>query len=541
MSVELKSPQEPVLAMDQIQGIAVPGFLKPHQTLIGLRLPPAAGLPAAKAWLRQLADELSSAAVTLQDRRARRAEARAQGKRHVQREGVALVGMACSAPGLAALTQGAENLPGAAFHIGLPGRSQFLGDPTDAAAEGNPANWVTGGPGNVPDLMLIVAGDHRALVDQRVEALLPALQAAQLTVIYQEDGDIRTDHWDGMSMRGHEHFGFDDGVSQPGIRGRASDRPDDYITERYLAPEAAPDAWQYGLPGQELLWPGEFVIGYPAASPDPLLAGPVNEPSPDWAHNGSFLVFRRLRQDVSLFWNTMKGKAAELSALPGFDGMTDEKLASRVVGRWMSGAPVARTPDADDPALGRDRLANNQFRYGSNTPKLPVTGYEDTYPRAKADPAGITCPWAAHIRKVNVRDAGSDMGGGDASCTRRLLRIGLPFGAPLPDRFTPPADDPQGGNRGLLFLSVQASIEDQFEFLQTRWMNDPSRPKMPGGHDLFVGQNPAQGEDRVRSCPVFGSGLQQARVSTNAEWVIPTGGGYFFLPSLEAIRDVLGG
>src|SRR5262249_19967409 len=30
-------PDEPLLAMDDIQGIAVPGFLKPAQTLVGVR------------------------------------------------------------------------------------------------------------------------------------------------------------------------------------------------------------------------------------------------------------------------------------------------------------------------------------------------------------------------------------------------------------------------------------------------------------------------------------------------------------------------
>ncbi|TFW31347.1 Dyp-type peroxidase [Massilia horti] len=539
MTVNRKAPVEPVLEMDDIQGIAVPGFLKPHQTLIALRLPAGPAMAAAKAFLGKLADSISTGAETLADRRLRREQARAQGVRHVRREGRVLVGLGCSAPGLDALTPGASDIASPAFHIGLAGRSALLGDPTNKDAEGHPNNWLVGGPDNAPDLLVVLAGDHRDMVDQRAAALLAEIAQAGLTVLYQEKGDVRSDEWDGMNMRGHEHFGFDDGVSQPGIRGRASPRDDDYITERYLPPAIGRQASLYGLPGQDLIWPGEVVIGYPGSSPDPLLPGQVREPMPDWTRNGSFLVFRRLRQDVGLFWRTMRETAAELARHPGFEGMTDEKLAARVVGRWMSGAPVSRAPDADDVELGKERRANNQFRYDSDTPKLPVEGFDDNFPQAKADPAGITCPWAAHIRKVNVRDSGSDMGGSDATYTRRVLRIGVPFGAPLADRYATLADDPHNGNRGLLFLSVQVSIEDQFEFLQTRWMNDPTRPKTPAGHDLLVGQNPAAGEGRARGCVMFGSGLQQAGVSTKAEWIVPTGGGYFFLPSLSAIRTVL--
>jgi hypothetical protein len=70
-------------------------------------------------------------------------------------------------------------------------------------------------------------------------------------------------------------------------------------------------------------------------------------------------------------------------------------------------------------------------------------------------------------------------------------------------------------------------------------MGDPSRPKMPGGHDLLVGQNDAPGESRVRRCAIFGSGLQQATVATNAQWIVPTGGGYFFIPSITALFAVV--
>ena len=163
------------------------------------------------------------------------------------------------------------------------------------------------------------------------------------------------------------------------------------------------------------------------------------------------------------------------------------------------------------------------------------TPFDDPYPQAKADPLGITCPWGAHIRKVNVRDSGSDVGGGDATYRRRLLRIGIPYGTFLDDK---QKYQDRKGDRGLLFLSIQASIEEQFEFLQTSWMNDDSRPKMPGGNDMIVGQN-AAAAGGVRRCTLIGPKLAAKEVSSASQWVIPTGGGYFFVPSLSALREVL--
>jgi hypothetical protein len=38
----------------------------------------------------------------------------------------------------------------------------------------------------------------------------------------------------------------------------------------------------------------------------------------------------------------------------------------------------------------------------------------------------------------------------------------------------------------------------------------------------------------------MGSGLQAEEFSTDRDWVIPTGGGYFFVPSISALRDEIG-
>jgi Dyp-type peroxidase family len=527
------APSEPILEMEEIQGLAIPGFFKPHMTLIGIRYADGEVLNNFKKILREIVPEISTANATLGNRREFRTQRLVENKRYpLNVPKVVLTAIGFSGTGLGRLTPGAKAIPSEAFQRGLAARSALLGDPADPKNEGYPSKWKVGRPGAELDALLVIAGDERAQVDNRAEGLRNRLRTVGVEIVYDENGDVRADE------PGHEHFGFDDGVSQPGIRGRASAAAEDFVEDRYIDPGVVPEAWLYGRPGQDLVWPGEFVLGYPSTSPDPLVPGPSSPAVPEWTRNGSFLVFRRLRQDVGVFWQTMKDEAARLCKQPGFESFTYESLAARLVGRWRSGAPVNRVPDGDNSELGKNLQANNNFRLDSDTASLPlVDGFHDNFPPAKADPAGITCPWAAHIRKVNVRDSGSDMGGRDATYSRRILRTGIPFGKSLTDRFG--SDDPEKGNRGLLFLSIQSSLEEQFEFLVARWMGDPTRPKMPGGHDVFIGQNAKSGEENQRRCVIFGRGLQQAQIATNAQWVIPTGGGYFFLPSIRALREVL--
>jgi Dyp-type peroxidase family len=521
-------PEEPVLELDDIQGIAVPGFFKPYHRLLYCMFPSSAeSLRALKRILPDLG--VSNGRVTLQDRELHRKRRRASTYRSDEERDGVLCALALSAIGLRKLTPGAARIASPAFQLGLVARSPLLGDPTNRSEEGNPSNWKVGRAGHELDALVVVAGNYPTDVAPRADAVSDMLSSVGVEIKH-EDGMVRAD------LRGHEHFGFNDGVSQPGIRGRQSNDPDSFITERYLAPDVVPEHWLFGYPGQDLVWPGEFVIGYPQTSPDPLVPGTPTRAEPAWTRNGSFLVFRRLRQNVALFWQTMRAEAARLSTLPGFSGMTDVVLASHLVGRWPSGSPIPRVPTVDIPNLGDDQYSNNSFMFDSNTPKPAHREGTppDIYPDAKADPVGIACPLAAHIRKVNTRDSASDMGARSSTYDRRILRVGVPYGVPPKDPYT---DD--GEDRGLFFLGIQASIEEQFEFLQARWINDGTRPKTPGGHDMIVGQNKATASG-TRQCSIFSpTTLAQATVTAGKQWVTATGGGYFFVPSITAIANVL--
>lgn len=95
-------------------------------------------------------------------------------------------------------------------------------------------------------------------------------------------------------------------------------------------------------------------------------------------------------------------------------------------------------------------------------------------------------------------------------------------------------------DRGLLFLGFGLSIENQFEFLQNRWMSNRFTPRSPSGDDIFIGLNGNYGQEGIRAGTIFDPNtLDDYAISTSAQWIIPTSGGYYFNPSLDAIRDVL--
>src|SRR5205807_9132795 len=120
--------------------------------------------------------------------------------------------------------------------------------------------------------------------------------------------------------------------------------------------------------------------------PDPEfdIPGAISTAGPDWADDGSFLVFRRLRQNVGLFQRFLKETATKLSVptpppllvpapqgVPVGDSAADV-VGARCVGRWRSGAPIERTVhprkqgdplknDQDNQFLAVDDCDNNNF------------------------------------------------------------------------------------------------------------------------------------------------------------------------------------
>ncbi|MDQ3638420.1 MAG: hypothetical protein M3426_10575, partial [Actinomycetota bacterium] len=104
------------------------------------------------------------------------------------------------------------------------------------------------------------------------------------------------------------------------------------------------------------------------------------------------------------------------------------------------------------------------------------------------------------------------------------------------------ADAAFPNDRGLNFLCYQADIQEQFEFLQTTWVNNQFFPNLPelndgnnDGHDPIISQNVA---GRTFTLPITATDVPH--LTGIPRWVTTTGGEYFFQPSIDALCQLAG-
>jgi Dyp-type peroxidase family len=398
---------------------------------------------------------------------------------------VSTLNVAFTAAGLAALGVGEAIMRGfpPEFVAGMAARAGALGD----VGDDDPAGWEPAGPHQPGAHVLVMvhapaAADCEAAADAAADAAtaagLAVLARQPLTNLHGPDGDA-----DPMRV---EHFGFADGVSQPAIEGA-------------LAPTTVPGNGTFLGEGRwRPVRPGEFVVGYPDEEEDaPPLPGPAR-----LVRNGTFLVWRKLAQDVAGFRRFL----AERAAVDDPGGAA--RLGAQLVGRWPDGSPYG------------DALADPTR--GDATRAAPGPG------PAGGDAALAACPAGSHIRRANPTGSLPAVRG--LVSRHRLLRRGMPYGPPLP----PGVSEDDGVARGLVFVAYCASIRRQFEFVQREWLNDGNA--VGAGHttDPITG---AGGAWRRFAVP----GPRPRVLGDLPRFVRTRGGAYLFQPSLAALHDLAHG
>jgi Dyp-type peroxidase family len=480
-------PQSQLLRGDRnIQGNVLAGFNKSHQMLLFLSFPDAAVL---RTWLGQVTPRLATnagvAAFNERFSSSRRASGSDPENQFAVWSSLSITKEALAILDPAALQELTDNVGHeAAIRVWLDGAASSelrtaIGDPSTDA-------WLFGAGHPEIHAVLCVAADRSA--DLHLELANQRERAAHLgaTIVFEQRGETLP----GVSA-GHEHFGFKDGISQPGVKG--FDKPNPAKSEEVD-----------GKPGTDLIAAGTFVLGYPRDNGTAVSV-------PAWMFDGSFLVTRRLSQDVPGFWEAVLGQFPTVAALAATDDTTKilspDALAARLVGRWRSGTPTDHEPLSDNRSA-QDPNLDNDFDFAD-------------------DLGGLKTPACAHIRKVYPRSGATSAATPvtEADTTmRRVLRRGIPYGEP----FEPTAGRGHGvdASRGLVFQCYQSSLADQFVFLQQAWINQPDFPNPGTGKDPIMG---AGGPNSVTS------GGTPAEL-TFAAFVQTEGSIFSFTPSIPVLR-----
>ena len=401
------------------------------------------------------------------------------------------VNVGFTAAGLAALGLPAQQL--ATFDTGFQRgatsatTAQNVGDTGESA----PANWIGGlANGTAVHLILSLWVDDDPAVLEKVTATLRAAFAGCITKLSAHDAKALPDN--------HVHFNYRDNIAQPTVLGappRKHDIPDD----------------------QPVVPTGEFLLGYANAS-----GGTYSVQPPQLSTNGSYAAFRILEQDVAGFEQFLNEYAQKA-------GVSVEMLAAKVCGRWRNGNPLELQPD--DPGTFLPDSQINNFNYVAST--LPPD-----------DTLGTKCPIGSHLRRNNPRNGA--VVGTDAT-HHRIVRRAMPYG-PLYDPSAPP--DPNPPPRGLIGYFINASITNQFEFLEGQWnllasfvksATDPNGSADGNavfnisGQDVFLGVNDPSSSSFTLAA-IGAKGAKNTTIKGFSRMITTRGGAYVFFPSITGLR-----
>jgi Dyp-type peroxidase family len=432
------------------------------------------------------------------------------------------------------------------FIDGMSCRADILGDVGPSAPERWDPLWRAGGkpaPVHIWISLNVGAsadGTPLPVLEEWTQWLLGLTQPAGGVALLTGHGAEGAERWqdcsalmepgqDGaMIATPREHFGFTDGISDPVFRGQFGPEAEALAAigggKIAEGPYAEASSWS-------ALETGEFILGHVDEGQEfPVAAFPRG-----LTRNGTFMVWRKLRQDVDAFESYVAAQAETWMRVTAATDRNEanETVRAKMVGRWRSGVPLIVAPtwaqheaimaqyaDCIEIALRKPRDSAEQQRLAAYSKMLTGFRYGD-------DLDGGKCPFGSHIRRANPRDMldpvlSATQGASTLTNRRRILRRGLPYVDP-------------DGQRGVVFMAVCSSIFRQFEFIQQQWMSY--------GLDLEAGND---------TCPLVGHRAQTTKHMVPAgptntvpviagdlpPFVTTRGGDYFFLPSLNAVRMI---
>lgn len=361
-----------------------------------------------------------------------------------------------------------ESDSGSSFRNGMKHRRFNLLFPN---RDPRPSEWEEPYQGDIHAMVSLADDSDNNLQKRTSEVLKELRKIAQVLAI--EHGKVLRNS-KGESI---EHFGYMDGRSNPLFLKQDIDKEIN---------SGGVDKWDPSAPLRLVL---------------------IDDPFSDEKDSyGSYLVFRKLEQDVAGF----NEDVLELSRKLG----TNEALAGAfAVGRFKDGTPV--TVQNND-GIG----AVNNFEYLEN------------------DRSGGRCPFHTHIRKANQRGANPLMSD-EEERNRRIVRRGVPYGDPLVQQ-----KNRSSIKRGLLFMCFQGNISRQFEFIQRVWADNSNFPEfllIPGlntGDDSVIGQHPRALQKWPKEWGVQRRIIGRLRFNFGGH-VRLRGGEYFFAPSLSFLKNVV--
>jgi deferrochelatase/peroxidase EfeB len=413
----------------------------------------------------------------------------------------------------------AEFISGAA---GDEDRSRRLGD----TGLNSPSNWRWGSASNVPHAVVMLFAEA-GLFDPWKKSIKEQLWDAA----FEEVDCLPT-----SDMHGREPFGFIDGISQPEI---------DWALNR-----------QVPVNGNQLKYSnivclGEFLLGYAneyGRYTDRPLLDPQDQATSDLSFaedrphkkdlglNGTYVVLRQLVQDVRGFWRFLD-KAANSNP------EERSQFGSAMVGRALvDGSPLVPLSHDVIPGVGEahDGITKNMFTYDS-------------------DAEGTHCPYGAHIRRANPRNADIPgnphglvstlmriLGFGNKhirddliSSTRfhRILRRGREYGTQLTIEEALQPASPSTSECGLQFLAINSNIQRQFEFLQNAWLMRTKFDGLTEESDPLLGnREPVTGCPFTNTFSMAQSKKVRRRLTDVPQFIAVRGAGYFFMPSIRALK-----